>query len=93
MRHPFIAFFTIAAVIFTHGQPNRRVFKPLIINEVKIGAKQFVEVRSEEANISLDGYYVSVIEYSNDRTRANEGTIRKVRGMLSLKGKYSELDD
>ena len=56
---------------------------------LQVGANQFVELRSEEGNIPLVDHYLAVIEYSNDRnpSRKNEGTIRRMRGISSLRNK------
>ena len=81
----FIIFISIAFQIGTKSQTTR---KNVILSEVKIHAgDKFIEIRSEEESVSLDGYAIVVMEYSKPRSQCKEENQLKVKGVISLKGK------
>ena len=90
----YLAFIAVVLSNSTNKQtpPNER--KPLIINEIKLSQGNggpFIEIKSEVENISLDGYYVTVMGYSRDhhqRASVNSASEDlRVHGILNLRGK------
>ena len=62
--------------------------KNVILNELQISpADKFIEIKSEEASIALDGYSLVVMDMSKDRNKCGNKPEVKVRGVLSLQGK------
>ena len=59
----------------------------VIINEVKISPEdKFVELRSEEKSVSLNGFQLICLEFSKEREKDSYQQL-KLRGVMSLNGK------
>ena len=89
--HPFIFIPTLLITIHTvsHCEPEPLPRKNLILNEIKIspgGEGKFLELKADQPDISLDDYYIGILDYSRNRQENNRETLR-VKGILSLKGK------
>ena len=83
--HPILFFACVSIAFDVASQPHR---PNVIISEVKLSPDdRFIEIRSEESSVSLDGFQLVAMEYSKDRSKCNEGAQLRIRGALSLKGK------
>ena len=85
--YPALCIITFSFIVknFTQCQPE---IKTVILSEIKNSGEngRFIELRSREENVSLDGYFLVVLDYSLDRN-TNSGRVLRVKAATSLRGK------
>ena len=84
--HPFVTvlFMLIAIKMISKAESTR---KTVILNEIQVApSDKFIEIRSEESSVSLDGYSLVVMDISKERECGSDPRV-KVRGVLRLQGK------
>ena len=84
--HPFVTvlFMLIAMKMISKAESTR---KTVILNEIQVApSDKFIEIRSEESSVSLDGYSLVVMDISKERECGSDPRV-KVRGVLRLQGK------
>ena len=73
---------------FQIGTKSQAPRKNVILSEVKVhSGDKFIEIRSEEESVSLDGYAIIILEFNKPRSQCNEDNELKVKGVISLNGK------
>ena len=77
----FMAMLAIVIWDVSKGQQN----KALMFNEIKVvGANRFLEMISPYPNLSLNGYYITIMGYDKDNSEKDLGWTLNVRAICSL---------
>ena len=84
--YPALWIFTFSFIVknFIQCQPEIKV----ILSEIKNSGQngRFIELRGRDENLSLNGYYLVVLDYSLDRN-IGSGRVLRVKAATSLQGK------